>query len=303
MTSSPPARPSATPSRALVLGGGGIAGIAWESGLLLGLRRAGVRLSDADLVVGTSAGSVVATLLRSGRLTLRSLVRADWERRRSAPAASASPEALNFDAVAFDAMRNAASAGGGDDRAARARIGAVAAAAPVSLAEERWVDNLGQSLPADWPPGRLAITAVDAGDGSFTVFDSDAGVPLARAVAASCTVPQVFPLVTIGDSRFMDGGMRSATNADVAAGHDRVVVVSCGPELPKSPFGPTLDQAVARLRTEGDVLVVGADGASLAAFGTNVLDPAVQRRAAVAGFRQGLRQARTVRDFWASRPR
>jgi NTE family protein len=48
-------------SRGLVLGGGGIAGTAWGTGLLSGLAPAGVDVRDADLVVGTSAGSVVAT--------------------------------------------------------------------------------------------------------------------------------------------------------------------------------------------------------------------------------------------------
>ena len=62
-----------SPSRAIVLGGGGSAGIAWESGLLAGLLEAGADLEAADLVVGTSAGSAVAVQLRAGGLRLDAL--------------------------------------------------------------------------------------------------------------------------------------------------------------------------------------------------------------------------------------
>lgn len=51
---------------ALVLGGGGITGIAWEIGILAGVARAGVDLTDAEVVVGTSAGSVVGAQVTNG---------------------------------------------------------------------------------------------------------------------------------------------------------------------------------------------------------------------------------------------
>jgi len=70
------------------------------------------------------------------------------------------------------------------------------------------------------------VTAVDAATGEFRTFDRDSGVPLVQAVAASCAVPGVYPPVTIGGRRYVDGGMRSAANVDLAAGVERVVVLA-----------------------------------------------------------------------------
>ena len=153
-------------------------------------------------------------------------------------------------------------------------------------------------LPEQWPAGRLALTAVDAGTGEFVVFHADSGVPLEQAVAASCAVPTVFPLVHAGDRALMDGGMRSATNADLAAGFDRVLVVSCNPEPPTSPFGPTLDESLRLIGETGTALHVTADEASHRAFGTNPLDPARRIPSFEAGLAQARQLADRVTEFW-----
>lgn len=291
------------PTRALVLGGGGIAGIAWESGLLVGLIGEGVDLNAADLVVGTSAGSTVAVMLRAGLLTPEHL-----QATLAAPAAAEeaseddlphSEESLAFDGLAFGEAMIAAAQGGGDDRAARARIGEWARDTPVSMPLETWLARIGARLPREWPQGALAVTAVDALDGTFRTFGADDGVDVVTAVAASCTVPSVFPLVPIEGRPFMDGGMRSSTNADVAAGHDRVLVVACAPEAPETPYGPVLDAAVAGLRADGsEVTVIEADSRALEIFGTNVLDPATSEPAFLAGLAQAADVAEQVATFW-----
>lgn len=309
-------------TRALVLGGGGVAGIAWESGLLLGLLQAGIDLGEADLVVGTSAGSAVAGMLRAGFLTPEKLAATGLTAAPAEPApaeagmagtagtnaadpadaapaeGSASTESSAFDGMRFFQMMQEAATGAGSDQDARARLGERARAVPVSLSQEAWVERMARRLPADWPAGRLAITAVDTTDGAFRVFDADSGVDLARAVAASCTVPTVYPLVDIEGRPHMDGGMRSATNADVAAGHDAVLILSCGPEAPASPYGPTLQASLATLRESGEVLLVSPDEAGVRAFGTNVLDPATQGPAFQAGLAQAAAVADDVRALW-----
>ena len=69
-------------------------------------------------------------------------------------------------------------------------------------------------LPGDaWPPG-LAVATVAIDDGEFVIWSERSGVPLSRAVAASCAGPGVFPPVEIDGRRYIDGGMRSPTNAD-----------------------------------------------------------------------------------------
>ena len=290
---------SSRTSRAIVLGGGGTAGIAWESGLLSALLEIGVDLGAADLVVGTSAGSSVAVRLRAGTLGTDTL-RAEFSRggnddaARPASASAAPP----FDPEAFVQMMAEAAQGAQDEQDGRARIGARAASSTPAMSEDDWLARTGHALPQDWPEGRLAITAVDTANGEFTVFDADSGVALVRAVAASCTVPLVFPLVHVDGRAYMDGGMRSATNADLAAGHDKVLVLSCNPEPPTSPFGPTLEQSLRLVEETGSALHVTADAASHAAFGTNPLDPASRIPSFEAGLAQGRLLADRVRQFW-----
>jgi len=199
--------------RALVLGGGGNVGIAWELGILAGLLDGGLDVRNADLVIGTSAGSVVGTSLAHGG-DPRDLL----ERRRNEP-----PRALG------DVARRDTEAFQGSITAIfqlwtsvdvmtqphLARIGALALNAP-TMPEEQWVGSFAANGWDGWPATPLLVTAVDCETGAFRAFDAASGVPIERAVAASCTVPGLFPPVTIGGARYMDGGVRSGTSADLA---------------------------------------------------------------------------------------
>ncbi|GAB48173.1 patatin-like phospholipase family protein [Mobilicoccus pelagius] len=293
------------PTRALVLGGGGVAGIAWESGLLIGLMEAGVDLEAADLVVGTSAGSSVGVMLRHGLLTTEHLQEvlaaseAVEERTNDDAGLPQTEGSQSYSSTAFADAKLDATRGVTEEQDVRAKLGEWGRARPVDLPEETWVAQIAARLPRDWPEGRLAITAVNAADGSFHTFGAQDGVELARAVAASCTLPTVFPLVTIDGDPYMDGGMRSATNADAAAGHDRVLVVACSDEGAASPFGPVLAQAAERMRNESsDVFTIEADAASRTAFGPNVLDPASIEPSFLAGLAQAQAVAADVVAFW-----
>ena len=283
-------------TRAVVLGGGGVAGIAWEIGLLAELLDLGVDLNEADLVVGTSAGSVVGTALRFGQ------VPAAVASQESAPdgaAAADYQEPDSFDGERFMNVMGAAGQGGGGEKAARARLGQLALKADTQLTEEAWVNSIRMLVPYPaWPEKALGVTAVDAEDGSFTVFDASSGVDLGLAVTASCTVPTVWPPVHINGRVYMDGGMRSGTNADVAAGHGKVLVISCGLEAPQSPFGPTLPQALKTIGKEGKSFLIEADAQALQAFGTNMLLGSTRKPSVAAGRRQAKEIADDVRRFW-----
>ena len=184
--------------RALVLGAGGLTGVAWELGLLAGLAERGVDLAQADLVVGTSAGSLVGAQVTSG-VSLRDLYVAQL----APPTGVAAPQL-----GAGNLLRWAwAVAGSRDPVQVRARIGKLALAANTEPeAQRRKLIEARVPVP-EWPPRRLLITAVDAGSGEFTVFDAASGAGLVDAVCASCAVPGVFPPVTINGRRWMDGGV------------------------------------------------------------------------------------------------
>jgi NTE family protein len=280
--------------RGLVLGGGGVAGIAWELGLLAGLAEHGVDVAEADLVVGTSAGSVVGTVLRQGRLL-------DAFRLQAAPAeVEDDPGMSGFDFAELVAVLTRAGQTTTNEQDARAAVGEYARTAPAAgIPEAARLARIGGLLPSpEWPDGELRVTTVDALDGSFGVHDSASGVPLPVAVTASCAVPGTGPTITVAGRPAMDGGMRSATNADVAADCDRVLVVACLPEGAWSPLGPSLPQAVATLRQSAEVFVVEADEASRTAFGANFLSAGVRAASAAAGHAQAATVAAEVRAFW-----
>jgi NTE family protein len=206
---------------ALVLAGGGLVGIGWEVGVLLGLRDAGVAASGWDRIVGTSAGSVVGAALGSTD-GLERLAATDWVAYGEELAQYMA--GLDRDAVArIDALWFGDP--DGPDRTTCAEIGRLARAAVTGPAD-RFEGAMAAILPDDaWPVG-LRITAIDAEDGSLRLLDAASGVPLAKAVAASCSVPGVFPPVAIDGRLYVDGGVRSGSGLDLAAGSRSVVGVA-----------------------------------------------------------------------------
>jgi NTE family protein len=276
-------------TRALVLGGGGITGIAWEWGVLAGLASAGVRLGDADVVIGTSAGSVVGAQIANG---LDPQVRYE--------AQLAPPDGEIGAALGPGMMFRFAAAMVGSlaPQRVRQRIGRVALAAKTQATEEERIGVISSRLPVrDWPADKaLKITAVDTETGGFRVFDAASAVPLVLAVAASCAVPGVWPPVSIDGRRYMDGGMRSGSNADLAAGCDRIVVLA---PLPRG-FGPmtgTFSQ-VDDLRRDSKVSLVTPDAEAVRAFGRNTLNPAARADSARAGLAQASKLVDAVREVW-----
>jgi NTE family protein len=279
--------------RALVLGGGGVTGIAWELGLLCGLRDEGVDLTTAELVIGTSAGSAVGAQITGGA-DLADL----YAREANAHADSPSKEkAVTLDLDRMMASIAAVAAGATSALELRARIGRLAREADTVPEAER-LDIIASRLPsAEWPARSLLITGVDTETGELVVWSRESGVPLVSAVAASCAVPIVWPPVTIDGHRYMDGGVRSGTNADLAAGADAVVVIAPMGDAPAFS-GTGLPAELAELGATVRTAVVRPDEAALAAIGPNVLDPSRRSAAAQAGRAQAKQVAEQVRDAW-----
>ncbi|WP_236792465.1 patatin-like phospholipase family protein [Amycolatopsis sp. GM8] len=276
--------------RAVVLGGGGVAGIAWETGYLTGLAEAGRSILDADLFLGTSAGSTVAAQVTSG-VPLPELYQ-----RQVDPALQTPELAAILDAEAMGALFGSAYAEATSPLDMRRRIGALALEA-LTVPEPQRREVIAARLPRHtWPSVDLRVVAVDAHSGEERVFDRDSGVGLVDAVAASCAVPATWPPVAIGERRYIDGGVRSAENADLAAGSDRVLVF----QVMEIPDSPDLGDQLAGLRAGGaQVTVVRPDEAAKTALGPNLLDPEVRGPAAKAGYEQGLREATDLAWFWA----
>jgi len=278
---------------ALVLGGGGLAGIAWETGVLLGIQErepdAVRRILDAPItLIGTSAGSAVAAQLAGGT-PLQQLFDAQL-------AEETAELSVDIDLAEFGAMMVEAMAGVTSPSEGRRRIGAIALAAHTPSPADRRAAITARLPVQTWGERRLIITAVDAETGELRIFDRESGVDLVDAVGASCAVPGIWPVVEIQGHKYMDGGTRSIVNADLAAGSDPVLIMVPAPA--ESADGATLPRAELDSLAPARVHVVYADDASISAFGLNPLDSAVRRPAALAGLEVGRRVAAQVAEFW-----
>jgi predicted acylesterase/phospholipase RssA len=277
-------------TRGVVLGGGGIAGVAWEAGIVIGLRRAGVDLSSADVIVGTSAGSIVGSHVAFGT---------DLQALAAMTPAPAGAGAAAAPAVSLEVILGALAPlfdQGLDPVQARRRVGAAARAAGGD--ESRYIARIASLLPVTdrWPQRRFLVTAVDTESGEPVAWHAGSGVPLDRAVAASCAVPAVYPPVTINGRRYMDGGIRSATNADLAAGSSAVIVLNAiGYLTPPEP----VQEELAALGAAA-TLVITPDDTAAAVMGTNLLDAATAAPALQAGLAQAISGSEPARAVWSA---
>jgi NTE family protein len=279
--------------RALVLGGGGVAGIAWMTGLFFGLSEQGVDLRTAEMTVATSAGAAFAAQLGSG-LPLKDLFDRQVE-----PALQT--RELTPDGRLFKLLERAITkANRLRDRAERIRhIGRWAMEAPTVTEEERRT-VITERLPSHaWPDSMLLIVAVDTESGEIKTFDRLSGTNLVDAVSASCAVPGVWPAVTIDGRRYMDGGARSSDNADLALGYARTVIVSPMGTARADITGDSVEEHIELLKSAGGkTYVVEPDKASRDAIGLNPLAPETRMPSAKAGRNQGQAIAEHLARFW-----
>lgn len=274
--------------RGLVLGGGGLTGIGWEIGLLAGLAAAGVDLTSAGTVVGTSAGSIVGAQILSGA-SIEDL----YAEQLKDPIGEISAR-MGLGMLARFVLLSISLGG---DQKIRARIGrASLQARTVHESVRREVIESRLSDPP-WPDRRLLVTAVDAENGETRVFDRDSGVRLVDAVGASCAVPLIWPPMTVDGRRYIDGGVRSVTNADLATGCTRVVVIA--PVTVAWRRNSRIENQLKTLGPDLRSIVVSPDAESRKAIGSNVLDPARRPASARAGRIQAASVAARVAAVWS----
>ena len=294
----------------LVLGGGGILGEAWLTGVLAGLDEADAFDSLAcGGYVGTSAGSIVAALLVAGVRPAAALGRLP-----ELPAV-ASPEPDGGSAGLREALGAAAALGG----AAAAPFAALALGATATggallrraalsrIPAGRYpLTDLGrrvQRAGARWD-GRLRVAVVELESGRRVMLGAPLvpEVPVSVAVQASCVIPGVFRPVRAAGRTYVDGGAWSPTNMDTAEVRrgDRVLCLnptgSLRPRIgaPAGAIGPvsrTLATAEALVlkRRGADVTTVNPDDATLEAMGDNLMDPRPRDAVIAAGLAQGRR--------------
>ncbi|GAA3175353.1 patatin-like phospholipase family protein [Nonomuraea roseoviolacea] len=265
---------------AVVLGPGGPVGTAWLAGLAAGLRREGVDLGAADLIVGTSAGAIVGAILAVG---------GDLERLAALPAPADPGDGARPAPPRPDPRRLAevfATLGdtGLDRTEALRRVGRLALAASTGdegAAVARMRSVIGS---AEWPDRALRIPAVDAETGEAVVWDRHGSASLPEAVAASTAFPATAPPITVDGRRYIDGALRNGTNLDLAADASLLIVAE-----PMAHMHGTNDVAA-----EGVVRLV-PDAEAIEAFGPDLSDRAAWAPAYQAGLRQAPDAVKTLR--------
>ena len=284
--------------RGLVLGGGGIWFVAWQTGYLRRLEELGLQLGLADRLVGTSAGSIVASILAGEKLagfgrTVDLLTRAPGLLARMAASGPLEPSCER----ALDSFRDARDC---EPQTLR-EIGFAALAARTPTAEVT-ARNFSVILRMRrWPSSRLHITCVDAFTGERIVVTRSAAVPLARAAAASSAVPGIFAPQPIQDRKCMDGGVAgTGVHLDLVAGARRVLVISLvdgsEPDLAWGTMTPeTIRQEFADLQASGTEALRIVPRTQVP---EDVMDP----RLAVSAVQEGVAQAdddvALLRNFW-----
>jgi NTE family protein len=301
---------------ALVLGAGGSAGQAWQVGVIAGLAEAGLDLTEAaDLVIGTSSGSTTAAWVRSGipPAELLASVLSPPPQPPVQPAVQPAgqnrqpPPSLPM-ATVFERMRaiGAAATSAADLQRAMGAFGLESDAVLEPVAGQRRAMVAARLPRHEWPDRPMIVVAVNAHTGELATFDRDSGVELVDAMTAAIALPGGSPTHNINGTRYINGGVRSADNADLASGYANVLVLTpfserTGP-LPEGQFeglrrfpGADLASQVEGLRQQGShVEVIIPDADSRAAMGTNQMDPATRAPSARAGFAQGKQEATRV---------
>jgi NTE family protein len=297
----------ASGQRALVLHGGGSAGNAWEIGVIAGLSDAGLDVTEADLIIGTSAGATAAAQITSGTRTtdLFADILSAAGRPRSSPVGSGRARVPNVPVTNQMEITSEIIGAAKDAADMRRRMGAAALhmdAPPNGSGQAQWRATVAARLPSQqWPQQTVLIVVVDARTGEPVVFDRHSGVDLVDAVAASCANGFGVPPYQVGDNCYIDGGYRRNENADLAAGYGRVLVLSPfgGRSRHPAEWGMALAAQVDELRARGSsVETIFPDSDARDAFGSDMMNPSARPPTARAGYNQGSSLAGPLTEFW-----
>jgi NTE family protein len=226
--------------RGIVLGGGGVVGGAWAVGALEALRQVhGFEPRDADVILGTSAGSLLAALLGAGATTSDLVAQEKGLPVRTGPIAGFS---WDYEAITGGARPGRPRLVPGSRALMRSGIGRLRQIPPTAVLSaflptgSKSLERIAHLIDAFTPMGQwsphpqLWISTLDYDSGQRVVFGQPTApsAPLSLAVQASCSIPAWFAPVEIGGRRYVDGGAWSATSADLLAnmGLDEVYVIA-----------------------------------------------------------------------------
>jgi NTE family protein len=251
-----------------------------------------------DVIIGTSAGSVVGSTIAGGhikRLTREFDFFGAFPKLLSALVPTPTP---NPSQVRAHDLCNTATNASVETIQAIGR-GAMAARNPsVSKLQDMVVVLTGN---VHWPSDRFHATTMDCYTGERLVVSSDSNVPISHAVSSSMSLPGIFGPTWLGDRVCMDGGMSpSSTHSDLVAGAKRAMVVSLTDGLPGS--GPRFSSMPNSILQEiKDLEAAGTKALLIAANPgkVNLVSPEEIAPAMKLGYDRAVQEAEKVKAFWA----
>lgn len=279
-------------NKALILGGGGAVGNAWETAIITTLIKNDVPLAEAEIIVGTSAGSIVGSKLACGVELLGK------DHSKTFPYPQSGPDIESIKAV----FKLWTSVEFMDDKTSK-QIARIASKAN-TISEQEWTSLVAHQMIDAWPEKDLRICSVNANTGLFEVFTKDDGVSLRKVIASSCAIPGMFPLITLEQSQYMDGGVYSGTNAQIVIEDqpDLAVIIApiCkGTALIGEFADRCLQSEVQQLKAKGcKVMVISPNENDINALGDNLMDTSRLMSASMAGQKRALALLNEMKIAW-----
>ncbi|AGZ26048.1 MULTISPECIES: patatin-like phospholipase family protein [Staphylococcus] len=270
--------------RALVLGGGGITGIAWESGVLAALIENGMKISQIDKIFGTSAGAFVGAVL-SNNQDMKSYYHYLNENKDP-------NEQTKLKKEVYEMWRQAYIQGGNNQESIGRLLGEmIDQVQPVISMKERKKAIAKRLNDSKWT-SQLVITAINARTGQLETINQQIGMDLIDSVAASEAVPGLWPHVTMNGKDYIDGGMVSSTNACLAKDFKQILIIA--PLTQKIGKLPNVFDDEITLSNTSDVYTITPDEFSKSIIGDNIYDASVIIEVGNAGYEQGKRLVKEI---------
>ena len=295
----------------LVLGAGGPWGVAWMTGLLLGLEESDLAVRQPRAIVGSSAGAILGARIGAG-IDIRmlfdqetSIEKQNRQMGRFRDMVPPSPDAATprpaSNLTSFHSIHSRT--WDSEDERIRAICDLAAGARTLSWASFDAVARPDEYRSAAWPATPFKITALDMDARQLVTFDASSGVNHSLAIVASCAIPGIFPPVPINGHRYVDGGSwGSGDNAHLALGAPTVLVISplAAQRAQRAGGSTILERDLRNLRANGaSVHLIAADPSSLATRGSGAPSPTSMVAAAKAGREQGRAEAAALKDALA----
>lgn len=276
-------------TRALICGGGGSVGTAWETGWFAGLQQQGVWLNDADLILGTSAGAGVGVQVACGHDMMAQVERYRAAGKRAAAGGATAVLNINDTSGFRPLFERGQKAGRNGDVNVRKEISDAARNAIPTIELEPFLKTFKYLANEPWPPSyRAACVNIDTYE--FEAIGHELGGSLQYGVAAGCAVPGVYPPIQVGEHFYVDGGCLSPTSVDLGIGYDKTLVLLVA-EAPQHEIDALIASGTPHL-------IIDVDADVREVWGENLMDASLAFEAAELGLAQGLRDAERVKAFW-----